>query len=88
MRRGLSQDQERRRELYPAEASQIDAFIARLDRLTNLEETFTVKLHDPTGNCYIQNPDPRHVDPRCIVSHYHRPLEEKKLLGLADDDEE
>lgn len=33
-----------------------------------------------------QNPDPLHVDPRCIVSHYHRNLDETKLLGLADDD--
>lgn len=44
------------------------------------------KLHDPTGNCFIQNPSPMHVDPRCITTHYHRSLDEKKMLGLADDD--
>lgn len=45
------------------------------------------KLNDPTGNCFIQNPDPLHVDPRCITSHYSRTLDQNKLLGLADDND-
>lgn len=35
----------------------------------------------------MQNPDPMHVDPRCITSHYFRRLEQNKLLGLADDND-
>ncbi|KHJ79939.1 ZPR1 zinc finger domain protein, partial [Oesophagostomum dentatum] len=82
---GLSQEQERRREIDPESAAKIDDFLVKLSRCKALEDKWTLKLHDPTGNCFIQNPDPRHVDPRCIVSHYHRSLEERKLLGLADD---
>ncbi|CAI4224783.1 unnamed protein product [Auanema sp. JU1783] len=84
---GLAQEQDRRRELDPESAEKIDEFLKRLTKLSDLTEKWTLKLHDPTGNCFIQNPDPRHVDPRCIISHYHRNLDEKKLLGLVDDDE-
>eukprot|EP00080_Pristionchus_pacificus_P017184 PDM77204.1 hypothetical protein PRIPAC_43116 [Pristionchus pacificus] len=82
----LQSEQERRRLLDPESATKIDEFCAKLNRLRELDESWTLKLHDPTGNCFIQNPDPLHVDPRCIVSHYHRNLDETKLLGLADDD--
>nr|CDJ85731.1 Zinc finger domain containing protein [Haemonchus contortus] len=85
---GLALEQDRRRELDPESAAKIDDFLVHLRKCLNLSEKWTLKLHDPTGNCFIQNPDPRHVDPRCIVSHYHRSLEERKLLGLADDDVE
>ncbi|EPB71533.1 ZPR1 zinc finger domain protein [Ancylostoma ceylanicum] len=83
---GLSQEQDRRRQIDPESAAKIDDFLVKLLKCKTLSEKWTLKLHDPTGNCFIQNPDPRHVDPRCIVSHYHRDLEERKLLGLADDD--
>ncbi|GMR58531.1 hypothetical protein PMAYCL1PPCAC_28726 [Pristionchus mayeri] len=82
----LQSEQDRRRLIDAESATKIDEFCAKLNRLRELEEPWTLKLHDPTGNCFIQNPDPLHVDPRCIVSHYHRDLEETKLLGLADDD--
>lgn len=42
VRRGLSQDQPRRAENHPEEAAQIDKFIAKLDRMTNLEDKFTI----------------------------------------------
>ncbi|KAL6741313.1 hypothetical protein Aduo_014581 [Ancylostoma duodenale] len=83
---GLSQEQDRRRQIDPESAAKIDEFLVKLLKCKALSEKWTLKLHDPTGNCFIQNPDPRHVDPRCIVSHYHRNLEERKLLGLADDE--
>ncbi|CAJ0591385.1 unnamed protein product [Cylicocyclus nassatus] len=85
---GLSQEQDRRRQVDPESAAKIDKFLEKLLKCKSLSEKWTLKLHDPTGNCFIQNPDPRHVDPRCIVSHYHRSLEERKLLGLAEDDVE
>lgn len=87
VQRGLSQDQDRRRLLDPEGATQIDEYLKRIDACMQLETTWTLRLRDPTGNCFIQNPDVRHVDPRCIISHYHRSLDEKKLLALADDHE-
>uniref|UniRef100_A0A914BVL4 Zinc finger ZPR1-type domain-containing protein n=1 Tax=Acrobeloides nanus TaxID=290746 RepID=A0A914BVL4_9BILA len=86
VKNGLEQDQDRRREQERETAEQIDKFIGRLNKLINLEEPFTLKLNDPSGNCYIENPDPLHVDPHCITSHYYRKLDENKLLGLASDD--
>ncbi|ETN82374.1 hypothetical protein RB195_013849 [Necator americanus] len=83
---GLSQGQDTRRKMDPEGAIKIDDFLVKLQKCIELTEKWTLKLHDPTGNCFIQNPDPRHVDPRCIVSHYHRNIEERKLLGLTDDD--
>uniref|UniRef100_A0A0K0CTZ9 Zinc finger protein ZPR1 n=1 Tax=Angiostrongylus cantonensis TaxID=6313 RepID=A0A0K0CTZ9_ANGCA len=83
---GLSQDQDKRKEMDPENASKIDTFLLHLQECKSLQRTWTLKLRDPTGNCFIQNPDPQHVDPRCIVSHYHRSFEEQKLLALADDD--
>lgn len=44
------------------------------------------KLNDPSGNCFIQNPNPLHVDPHCITSHYYRDAAANKLLALLDDD--
>ncbi|CAI2354297.1 unnamed protein product [Caenorhabditis sp. 36 PRJEB53466] len=85
--RGLSQDQEKRRLLDPEGAAQIDAYLQKITSCMELKQNWTLKLRDPTGNCFIQNPDVRHVDPRCIISHYHRSLDEKKLLALADDNE-
>lgn len=86
VRSGLLLDQDIRKKYDPERASKIDEFISQLDKCRSLAVPWTLKLHDPTGNCFIQNPDPRHVDPNCIVTHYHRNLQERKLLGLAEDD--
>lgn len=59
----------------------------RLGFLFNLKR-FLQKLKDATGNCFVENPNPLHVDPRCITSHYCRTLDENKLLGLVADDAE
>ncbi|TKR86526.1 hypothetical protein L596_011103 [Steinernema carpocapsae] len=84
---GLLQNQDLRRIQNPEGATKIDAFIEKMDHYLELKEPFTLKLTDPSGNCFIQNPDPLHVDPRCITSHYCRRLADRKLLGFADDDE-
>ncbi|PAV77977.1 hypothetical protein WR25_04283 [Diploscapter pachys] len=88
VRSGLNQDQEKRRLTDPENAQKIEEFVKRIDDCTALKTTWTLKLHDPSGNCFIQNPDPRHVDPRCIISHYDRPGDEIKMLGLADDQDQ
>ncbi|KAI6213479.1 hypothetical protein M3Y94_00155600 [Aphelenchoides besseyi] len=84
---GLMQNQDRRREVNPQGAAKLDKFMEKLDKCVELKEPWTLKLNDPSGNCFIQNPDPLHVDPRCITSHYYRDLAANKLLALADDDE-
>jgi zinc finger protein len=87
VKNGLLQEQDRRRELDPENAEQIDRFLERLESYMSLEKHWTLKLNDPSGNCFIQNPDPLHVDPRCICAHYYRDLAANKLLALADDNE-
>uniref|UniRef100_A0A914Z655 Zinc finger ZPR1-type domain-containing protein n=1 Tax=Panagrolaimus superbus TaxID=310955 RepID=A0A914Z655_9BILA len=88
VKNGLEQDQDRRIQEHPEAAAQIDQFITKLMSFATLEKHFTLKLNDPSGNCYIQNPNPLHVDPRCIVSHYYRKLSDNKILGLSDDNDE
>uniref|UniRef100_A0A914ZJY0 Zinc finger ZPR1-type domain-containing protein n=1 Tax=Parascaris univalens TaxID=6257 RepID=A0A914ZJY0_PARUN len=87
VRTGLEQDQGRRRQEDSQTAEKIDQFIRRIERLITLEEKFTLKLRDASGNCFIQNLNPFHVDPHCITTHYHRSLAERKMLGLADDND-
>ncbi|KAF1632346.1 UNVERIFIED_CONTAM: hypothetical protein FQV16_0001056, partial [Eudyptes robustus] len=84
---GVSQDQEVRRQQDPEAAKKIDDFVAKLEEYIALKKPWTLKLNDPSGNCYIQNPSPLHVDPRCITSHYYRDMNANKLLALADDDD-
>jgi zinc finger protein len=74
VRDGLLQDQEERFKLDPENAVKVQEFLEKLDKYIKLELPWTLKLNDPSGNCYIQNPSPMHVDPRCITSHYYRGL--------------
>ncbi|MCP9262753.1 Zinc finger protein ZPR1 [Dirofilaria immitis] len=83
---GLNQDQNRRRQSYPESAEKIDEFIKRVERLINLQEKFTLRIRDASGNSFIQNPVPFHVDPQCVITHFNRNLADKKLLGLVADD--
>ncbi|VDK55058.1 unnamed protein product [Anisakis simplex] len=87
VRLGLEQDQQRRKKEQPEIAEKIDEFLRRIKDFMNLKQPFTLKLRDATGNCFIENPNPFHVDPHCIATHYHRTLDENKMLGLADDDD-
>uniref|UniRef100_A0A0N5CD22 Zinc finger protein ZPR1 n=1 Tax=Strongyloides papillosus TaxID=174720 RepID=A0A0N5CD22_STREA len=88
VREGLEQNQVQRKIEHPDDAKKIDEFIERLENLRQLKTEWTLKLKDVSGNCFIQNPDPFHVDPRCIISHYYRNLADRKILGFADDDDE
>ncbi|KAI3420385.1 hypothetical protein GPALN_003686 [Globodera pallida] len=81
----LQHTQHIRRSANQEMADKIDNFIQQLSKLLLLDFSWTLKLRDPSGHCFIQNPDPFHVDPRCITSHYYRSLEEDKVLGFIDD---
>ena len=83
----LVQLQPERRQVDPETALKLDRFIERIDELLSLQTPWTLKLHDPTGNCFVQNPNPFHVDPNCITSHYCRPVEEDRQLGFLTDEE-
>lgn len=72
VKNGLLQEQERRQELDPENAKKVEEFLEKLEKHMSLELKWTLKLNDPSGNCFIQNPDPMHVDPHCITSHYYR----------------
>uniref|UniRef100_A0A915PQZ4 Zinc finger ZPR1-type domain-containing protein n=1 Tax=Setaria digitata TaxID=48799 RepID=A0A915PQZ4_9BILA len=82
---GLSQDQNQRRVCYPESAEKIDEFIKRIERLISQQEKFTLRIRDASGNSFIQNPTPFHVDPQCVITHFHRGLADKQLLGFVAD---
>ncbi|KAL7074211.1 hypothetical protein ACQ4LE_006484 [Meloidogyne hapla] len=83
----LGETQPLRKQLDADMAGKIDQFLEKLEKFITLENCWTLKLRDPSGNCFIQNPNPFHVDPHCITSHYCRSFEEEKLLGFLDDDQ-
>ncbi|CDW54093.1 zinc finger protein ZPR1 [Trichuris trichiura] len=54
--------------------------------LINAECNFTLILDDPSGNSFIENPNPEKIDDRLAIVRYQRTLQQEKLLGLAPDD--
>uniref|UniRef100_A0A915MRE1 Zinc finger ZPR1-type domain-containing protein n=1 Tax=Meloidogyne javanica TaxID=6303 RepID=A0A915MRE1_MELJA len=90
VKQDLGETQPLRKQLDAVMADKIDQFLEKLDKFLSLENSWTLvspKLRDPSGNCFIQNPNPFHVDPHCITSHYCRSIDEEKLLGFLDDDQ-
>lgn len=83
---GLAQDQVVRRALDSALADQIDAFIQRLQQLTSGLTPFTLCIHDPSGNSFVENRLAPKEDPQLTVKKFKRNLEQTKALGLVDDD--
>ncbi|KRZ33198.1 Zinc finger protein ZPR1 [Trichinella pseudospiralis] len=45
-------------------------------------------IDDPSGNSFIENPNPEKIDTQLTTIHYHRSLQQEKLLGLVADDVE
>ncbi|VDM99415.1 unnamed protein product [Thelazia callipaeda] len=84
---GLSQDQDRRRQFDPENAEKISEFLKRMERLEKLEEKFTLRIRDVSGNSFIQNSNLHRLDNQCIVTRFRRSIADEKLLGLVDDNE-
>ncbi|VDN26650.1 unnamed protein product [Gongylonema pulchrum] len=85
---GLNQDQLQRRETDPENAEKIDRFIEKIENLLNLQDVFTLRIRDVSGNSFVQNPNPLHVDEQCVIVRFSRNLADNKLLGLVEDDAE
>lgn len=79
---GLEQDQPVRRIEHPEVASQIDAFIGKLQSLKTVETPFTVVFEDISGNCRIENPNAPNSDPLCTITHFNRTQEQNHELGM------
>jgi len=83
---GLEQDQVVRRALDPALADQIAEFVGKLKKLTSGSSPFTLRIRDPSGNSFVENPLAPKDDPALCIAKFHRNLEELKMLGLVPDD--
>lgn len=79
---GLEQDQPVRRIEHPEVASQIDAFVEKLRKLKDVEEPFTLKFEDISGNCRVENPNAPNTDPNCTIKHFVRTKEQNHELGM------
>jgi len=53
-----------------------------------LKEEFTFILDDPSGNSYVENPNPGQSDKQTTIIHYPRTLQQEKMLGFVADDVE
>ncbi|KRZ56029.1 Zinc finger protein ZPR1 [Trichinella nativa] len=63
-------------------------FVDKLSQLINCETEFSMIIDDPSGNSFIENPHPEKIDTQLTMIHYHRSLQQEKLLGLVADDVE
>ncbi|XP_075156740.1 zinc finger protein Zpr1 [Haematobia irritans] len=85
--RGLSQDQEKRRQEHPEAAASIDAYIERLNDLKALKTPFSLLLEDISGNSFVENPLAPAHDTNCKTTHFVRTKEHDHQLGLYDANE-
>ncbi|VDO94471.1 unnamed protein product [Soboliphyme baturini] len=74
--------------INPDVAAKLTEFLAKLDKLCKVEQSFTLIIDDPSGNSFIESIDPSKEDRQLTSVHYQRSLEENKLLGLVADDTE
>lgn len=84
---GLQQDQPVRRIEHPEVATQIDAFIAKLEKLKSVESSYTIVFEDISGNCRIENPNAPHADHAVSTTHFNRTKEQDHLLGMFSQEE-
>lgn len=80
--RGLTQDQEKRKQEHPNAADEIDAYAEKLTSLKEKRINFTVVLEDISGNSFIENPFAPSSDPNCKILHFERQKEQDQILGI------
>lgn len=83
---GLLQEQPVRKVMDPKNAEKIEEFVGKMKKLMCVERPFSVIIHDPSGNSFIENPNAPKDDPNLKFRFYLRTLEQNKSLGLAADD--
>ncbi|KAH9500370.1 nucleolar zinc-finger protein [Bulinus truncatus] len=79
---GLEQQQEQRKEEHPEVAEKIEEFIKKLKELKMVQKPFHFVLDDPSGNSFLENPDPH-----LVVAHYTRTRLQDESLGILDQQE-
>lgn len=79
---GLNQEQPIRRALHPDLAEKIDSFIEKLKDLLLVKTPFVLRLDDPSGNSFIENPEAPQKDSNLSKSYFVRSLEQDRFLGL------
>uniref|UniRef100_A0A0K8U4D4 Zinc finger protein ZPR1 n=1 Tax=Bactrocera latifrons TaxID=174628 RepID=A0A0K8U4D4_BACLA len=79
--RGLTQDQENRKQKHPESAAEIDAYVKKLTSLKEKQMNFTLVLEDISGNSFIENPFAPSSDPGCKVLHFEREKGQDQILG-------
>ncbi|CAM9853688.1 unnamed protein product [Lampetra planeri] len=79
---GLEQDQPKRMTQDPQAAEKIDAFVAKLKKLKELQSPFTLVIDDPSGNSFVENPSAPQRDEGLHTSHYERSRAQDVALGL------
>ncbi|CAM9761919.1 unnamed protein product [Lampetra fluviatilis] len=79
---GLEQDQPERMTQDPQAAEKIDAFVAKLKKLKELQSPFTLVIDDPSGNSFVENPSAPQRDEGLHTSHYERSRAQDVTLGL------
>ncbi|KYQ90767.1 ZPR1-type zinc finger-containing protein [Tieghemostelium lacteum] len=66
-------------------AVKVGNFVQKLQDLIEMKSgPFTLVLHDPSGNSYIENPTAPKADPNLVITHFERTKEDNEGLGLGE----
>lgn len=84
---GLTQDQDKRRIDHPDVATQIDAFVEKLQDLKKLEKPFTLIIDDLCGDAHIENPNAPNIDAKVTTTHYTRNKDQDHMLAIYTQEE-
>ncbi|CAL4078473.1 unnamed protein product [Meganyctiphanes norvegica] len=85
---GLNQEQEFRRREHPDTAKLIDNFIDKLNKLLEVEESFTLTIDDPSGNSFLENLCEPIPDPELTKKNYKRTKQQDERMGFYEQEEE
>ncbi|KAL0219745.1 hypothetical protein P9112_005398 [Eukaryota sp. TZLM1-RC] len=81
----LKRDLPLRRSVDPDQATQIEAFLPRIENLL-MNYNYTLILDDISGTSFIQWSSPNQTDERLTVNHYERTKEQTSALGLVPEE--
>jgi len=84
---GLEQDQPVRKYQDPEGHKQIEEYVVKIQSTLQLAVPFSIKLDDPSGNSFIENPSAPGTDPGRSSELYTRTADQDHKLGMYTQDE-
>ncbi|CAF1332595.1 unnamed protein product [Adineta steineri] len=72
---------------FEQQKTKFTEFVARVESLKNLTETFHFEIDDPSGNSFIENPKAPYRDEQLTKKEYRRTPDQNASLGITEEEE-